>query len=174
MKKVLFAMILFYVGIANADTVSFLKKWEGRVVDKDGFHVVYVCAAGKRTIGYGETDPAIVNRERLTEKQAIALLKIRIRQVKSHILNSKNKIHVKMEIWNKMTENQKTALISLIYNMGKLEKCPKLVEKLNSGDFSGAVLEFADCNKGTVNGKKVVIKGLDNRRKAEMRLWNTK
>lgn len=63
-----------------------------------------------------------------------------------------------------LNENQKMAIISLVYNIGfsSFSKST-LLKKLNKGDYAGAADEFLRWNKD--NGK--VIQGLTNRRQRE-------
>lgn len=66
------------------------------------------------------------------------------------------------------------ALVSFAYNVGAgALKDSTLFKKLNASDVVGASEEFARWNKGTINGKKVELKGLTRRRKSEMELFLT-
>ena len=76
-----------------------------------------------------------------------------------------------------MTKNQRSALISLSYNLGTYfipTKTKKLHKALLDGDFDTVCKEMADCNNTTVNGKLVKVSGLTNRRNAEMELFKKK
>ena len=56
------------------------------------------------------------------------------------------------------------ALVSLLFNLGGFGKCPKLLSKLNTKDYSGCCDEFADItNRG--------VSGLEKRRKSEMKMF---
>lgn len=67
-----------------------------------------------------------------------------------------------------LSESQKTALASLVYNIGQGAFAKStLLKKLNAGDYEGAVKEFERWNKA--GGKEV--KGLTNRRIAEANLF---
>lgn len=67
-----------------------------------------------------------------------------------------------------LTENQYSALIVLVYNIGSGEFATStLLEKLNQKDFSGAADEFLRWNH--VDGK--VVDGLTRRRQAERDLF---
>lgn len=46
-------------------------------------------------------------------------------------------------------QNEYDALVSLAYNMGSLSKAPSLCRKLNSGDYTGAPVEFLDIENKT-------------------------
>lgn len=63
-----------------------------------------------------------------------------------------------------MYQHEYDALVSLIYNLGSFKKCPNLLAKLNTKDYSGCCDEFADITNGG-------IKGLVDRRKAEMKMF---
>lgn len=66
-----------------------------------------------------------------------------------------------------MFQHEYDALVSLIFNLGGFKKCPKLLSKLNTKDYSGCCDEFADItNHGT--------EGLVKRRKAEMNIFRNK
>jgi lysozyme len=62
------------------------------------------------------------------------------------------------------------ALVSFEYNTGSLSQST-LLKKLKTRDILGAAAEFEKWNKGTVNGKKIVLKGLTRRRLAEKDLF---
>lgn len=71
---------------------------------------------------------------------------------------------VKKAVQVPLYQQEFDALVSLIFNIGGFSKCPKLLAKLNTKNYSGCCDEFADItNKGTV--------GLVKRRKAEMRIF---
>jgi len=77
-----------------------------------------------------------------------------------------------------LSDNELGALVSLAYNIGVGEEggaddfADSTVRKrLLAGDRKGAADAFMMWNKGRVNGKLVVLAGLDNRRKAERALF---
>jgi GH24 family phage-related lysozyme (muramidase) len=63
-----------------------------------------------------------------------------------------------------MLQQEYDALVSLIFNAGSFQKCPKLLSKLNTKDYNGCCDEFEDI---TNNGDKGLIK----RRNAEIRIF---
>jgi len=80
-----------------------IKRWEGFS------STPYYCAAGVRTIGYGDTDPAIVDRGHISKKEAEQFLTSRIKAIK-------NKVQTKLSA--PVTDTQLVALISFYYNLG--------------------------------------------------------
>jgi lysozyme len=64
--------------------------------------------------------------------------------------------------------NVQAALVFFCVNVGKAGcKGSTTFRKINAGDTVGGCHALRMWNKGTIKGKKVVIPGLDNRRKAE-------
>ena len=96
--------------------------------------------------------------DKVTKEQANEYFK---EDLKEHIDSLK---HVKV----KLSENEKAALSSLIYNIGGTKFYNSdLLKKLNAGDKEGAASEFGKWIYD--NGK--IQKGLLNRRKAEKELF---
>ncbi len=80
---------------------------------------------------------------------------------------------VNAKVTSNINQNQFNALVSFCYNVGDTGfKNSTLLKKVNKKPHDPTIrAEFAKWNKGTVNGKKQVINGLVNRRKAEMDLY---
>lgn len=170
--------------------VPFLIQWEGKVLNKSGEHVLYdddvnqtvkrrwngkggqagierfiKSCVGKPTIGYGCTDNNVIRKGVLSDSEAKSILTDKI--------NELNKLLYKRHphIWGRLTAQQRTALISFYYNLGKFFKAPKMVKNLNAGNLSGAAHEFLDCDNTTLkDGTKVKCPGLTRRRAAEAKL----
>ena len=71
-------------------------------------------------------------------------------------------------------QNQKDAMISLIYNIGQSAfKNSTVLRMFNAGNYTLAADAFLMWNKATVNGEKVVLAGLQRRRVAERDLFLT-
>ena len=179
MKKMLFAAVLLIVNtvaFANA-TTDFLKTVEG-TVRRGNLHIVYDDAnpkvrwngvetfeqfkkrcSGKPTIGYGFTSKKLVEKCFITQKEADAELKRLEKLCRARLYKS-----VKV----RLNSNQETALIAFIYNVGGANFAKStLVKKVNRNDFAGASIEFGKWKYTTVSGKKVVSRGLVNRRNLE-------
>jgi lysozyme len=129
---------------------------------------VYMCPAGKPTIGYGHViDQKLIAltkaAPRMTREKAEQLLKNDVREAEIAI-NSSVKVNI--------SQGQFDALVSLIYNWGAYNfKTSKGLRKLNAGDYKEAAIEFFSKEKGIVNIDGKFSKGLYNRRQAELELY---
>ena len=152
-----------YIGYNVGGLVSFLKKEEGY---KDE---AYPDSGGVWTIGYGRTqnpDGSPVKAGQKTDRKAEdAWLKERAQQdysaTKSYLDNK----------GYEYTEGQLNSLASFRYNGGH-----GMLESLTDGgnrDWDSIRSMMPQYNKVTVDGKKVPVKGLTNRREAELGLWNS-
>jgi lysozyme len=111
------------------------------------------------TIGYGATGPGITKGTVWTQEQADMDLRARVVSLGAFVDSI-----VKIVI----TDEQKAALISFAYNVGKgALKGSTLLRKLNAGDVEGAANEFLRWNKAA--GK--VMAGLTKRRDGERALF---
>ena len=119
----------------------------------------YLCSAGKRTIGYGHVilpDDNII--EPITEDQAEDILEKDVSAAESAI----NK-YVKVPL----TQNQFDALVCFVFNVGKTNfKTSTLLKFINEQLWDKIPKQFMRW----VYHDKKLIKGLENRRKIEIRL----
>ncbi|PZQ78015.1 MAG: muraminidase [Variovorax paradoxus] len=121
--------------------------------------VAYLDSVGVWTIGYGDTGPDVVKGLTITKEGAEKRLRKRLVEFEGYV-NTYVKVPLK--------QHQFDALVSLVYNIGPANfKTSTLLKKLNAGDYIGAADQFLVWNKGRVDGKLVVIKGLANRRAKE-------
>lgn len=71
-----------------------------------------------------------------------------------------------------MYQREYDALISFVFNVGPGGIATSTLRKvLNAGDYEGVPGQMRQWNKITVNGQKVVSKGLNNRRAHEIKMW---
>ncbi len=71
-----------------------------------------------------------------------------------------------------LDDGQYGALVSFTFNLGRGALAQStLLRLLNGGDYPGAAEQFPRWNMGTVNGKKVELKGLTRRRAAERAMF---
>lgn len=133
--------------------IDLIKEFEGLRLE------AYRCPAGIPTIGYGTTK-GVEMGIKITKDEAERLLKKDIEQFENGVLS---RLRVKVN------QNQFDALVSLAYNIG-LGNFGKsnLLRLLNGGQPIGNIAkEFLKWNKA--GGK--ILKGLINRRDAEMKLF---
>lgn len=70
-----------------------------------------------------------------------------------------------------LSEGETIAYSDFVFNLGRGAFAGStLLRKLNAGDHTGACKELPRWNKGTVNGKSVVLPGLVTRRAAELKV----
>jgi lysozyme len=139
-----------------------IKQWEALNL------VAYLDPVGIWTIGWGHT-AGVKKGDTITKEQAEQLLDDDISVATRAIAR-----YVKPAIIEEMTQNQYDALVSFVFNVGPGGfRSSTLLKKLNKGDFDSVVPEMKQWNKGTIDGKKVVLRGLINRRKVEADLWTT-
>jgi len=131
--------------------IDLIKKYEGFSAK------IYLCPAGKPTIGYGHVVCAGENfpPAGISEKVAENLLK-------QDVAVAENAINDLVNV--DISQNQFDALASFIYNIGaKAFANSKILRLLNENDFAAAKDEFL---RWIFAGGKVQ-NGLKNRRKAE-------
>lgn len=121
----------------------------------------YLCPAGKRTIGYGHVilpDDNII--EPITEDQAEDILE-------NDVVIAENAINKYVKV--PLTQNQFDALVCFVFNVGKTNfKTSTLLKFINEQLWDKIPKQFMRW----VYHDKTLIKGLENRRKIEVRLWN--
>jgi lysozyme len=141
--------------------LALIKKCEGIELK------AYRDSAGVLTIGYGHTSaagaPAVRDGMAINQEEAEYILETDLRKYEAEVTLN---VHVPLN------QNQFDALVSWHYNTGAIAKAT-LTKKLNAGNYDAVPAEIAKWNKATVNGKKVVLRGLTTRRKMEADLWNT-
>ena len=121
----------------------------------------YICPAGKRTIGYGHVIlPEDDITEPITEEQAEDILE-------KDVVVAENAINKYVKV--PLTQNQFDALVCFVFNVGKTNfKTSTLLKFINEQLWDKIPKQFMRW----VYHDKKIIKGLENRRKIEVRLWN--
>jgi lysozyme len=129
----------------------------------EGFSATaYRCPAGVLTIGYGHT--ADVKEGDTITKAAARKLMI------AHI--KRDNLAIDRYVKVKLTDNQRIALLSFVYNLGEGNlKSSTLLKELNKGKFDRVPHELNKWVKDTSKGKPVTLKGLVKRRAAEGALF---
>jgi lysozyme len=138
----------------NKKGLDLIKKWEGLKLK------AYRCPAGVYTIGYGTTE-GVKEGDQITEFQAERMLMQAIRRIAER-MNEVIKVP--------LNQNQFSALVCLIYNIGfSAFKESTLLKMLNIRKYEEASREFLRWCK--ISGEP--SKGLMNRRTEEKELFIT-
>lgn len=121
---------------------------------------------GVLTVGYGSTGPHVKPGMKITKAEARNLLR-------ADMKIAAQRIHAKIPgVVGELTDNQYAALLSFVFNLGSGNPAKPewtIWKRLRAKQFDQIPLEFMKfVNAG---GKKV--KGLVNRRTAEVQLWST-
>ena len=128
----------------------------------------YLDPVGIPTIGYGSTYYEDGTRVKMSDP---AISKKRAEILFTYVL-SETIINIKRYLKVKLTSNQFSAIVSLVYNIGIGNfSTSTLLRLLNKGNFSGAADQFLVWNKARVNGKLKVLNGLTKRRAEERALF---
>lgn len=72
----------------------------------------------------------------------------------------------------KLHEHQMAALVSFVFNVGA-NRAWTIWKDINAGNLADVPTQLRRFDHGTIGGKLVRIPGLDNRREAEIKFWNT-
>ena len=145
----------------SQNCIDLIKKFEGLFLKS------YLCPASIATIGYGSTMWNDGKKVELGQKITLEGAEILLMWELKNKANALHRLN--------LNQNQFDALMSFIYNIG-------ISAFLNSTLFKKALVnqndetirnEFMRWNKAKVNGKMVVLKGLNNRRIAESNLYFT-
>lgn len=137
--------------------LELIKKYEGFSSQ------AYKCPAGVWTVGYGHTGYDVTESTTITMEEAELLLKKEVEKIC-------DQISFLLDV--KLTQNQLSALVSLVYNVGpNAFKNSRLLKRINLKDNPELVAkEWIEFNK--INGK--ISTGLLRRRAEEVSLYFTK
>ena len=135
----------------------------------EGFSAtVYNDVAGIPTIGYGHVLRKNEKYDTITQAQALDLLTQDLRPAFWVVVGTPRPID------KALNNDQLAALTSLVFNIGAAayEKS-SLYACLTVANDSEVPKQFLRWCKAKVNGVKVVVKGLQNRRRAELAVFQT-
>lgn len=141
--------------------IKFIKKWE-QGPEKGFAAKSYFCPAGKKTIGYGHViqDDELFN-EPINNITAEKLFLKDIKEVEDNINH-----YVKVNL----SQNQFDALCSLVFNIGEDNfKQSTLLKFINKELWDKIPIQFLRW----VYSRKKLLLGLQNRRKDEIKLWQS-
>ena len=135
--------------------IYFIKKLEGLRLKE------YKDIAGVKTIGVGHTGHDVYEGMEITEEQADDLLKKDL----TNVINGLN-----ISLKTQLNENQSTAIISFVFNIGLGNfKKSTVFSLINQGNLKGGSEHMALWNKAGI----YVSKGLEKRRQEEINLFNS-
>jgi lysozyme len=142
----------------NADGYALLKRFEGCRLKS------YKCPSAVWTIGYGNT----FYEDGTKVKEGDVITQARAEQLAKNVVD-KFAVSVRALITQTLNENQFSACVSLAYNIGIGGfKKSSVLKKLNVNPLDPTIADsFRKWNKGG----GVVLKGLVNRREAEIQLY---
>lgn len=122
----------------------------------------YMDIAGIPTVCAGITGPDVVWGKTYSNRECRNLLEKHIQIHGKHVQNA---------VTYPIAPETRAALISFSYNVGGSAMSKSTAVKLiNQGKIEQGCKALGLWNKATVNGKKVVVKGLVNRRNEEIKL----
>lgn len=155
---------------ANSTPTKIGQKGLDLIKEFEGFESKpYLCPAKIPTIGWGSTfypdgTKVKLTDEPITQSEGEILLKETVKPFETAIVKN---------VSAKLNQNQFDALVSFAFNVGIANfKSSTLLKKVNQNPNQLTIgSEFAKWNKATVKGKKVELKGLIRRRKAESDLY---
>lgn len=138
--------------VSLAAVVAFTGPWEGLRTS------AYIDLVGVPTVCYGETKGVQLGDD-YTPAECEAMLASRVGEFRDRLGEC---------ITVEVPEGVAVVFVDWSYNVGIGAACSStLARKANAGDLFGACDELLKWNKGRINGKLQVIRGLANRREAE-------
>lgn len=142
--------------ICNFQGIALIKKWETCKLQ------AYLDLRGIPTIGWGHTGPEVHLGLTWTQAQADSAFLSDLLQKAEIPLNS-------MLLGINLSSNQYSALCCLVYNVGAGSfRNSKTLHDIRYGDLTDVPTQWLGFDH--VDG--VMVQGLENRREAELRLWD--
>lgn len=141
--------------------------------DYEGFSPTpYLDSVGVKTVGFGATASDIPDLHLWSWDKEISL-EDALKMLKKHQQKYADAVNKKLTV--DIEQHQFDALVTITYNIGTggMEGST-FIKRVNAGMSPKSVAEaMMMWNKGTIRGKRAVINGLTNRRKAEGELYMT-
>ncbi len=151
-----------------SDYTSVSKKCIDIIKTSEGYRdKAYQDSVGIWTIGYGTTYYPDGSKVKAGDTTNVA-------QAEMYLMDAVNKKflpNVQKNVSVPVTQEMVDALVSLTYNLGSLSKGSMIITDLNSSKYEVAAARFLEYNKATINGEKVVLRGLTTRREKEKDLF---
>lgn len=163
-----FIALIIYRRMKKHNAIDLIKRFEGSVKNSRGEHVAYQDQAGIWTIGYGNTTingKPVKKGDVISEETAVKLLTDYVKKMEADLLKSLGYVPA---------PNQLAAILSMAYNIGtagmKRSVTFAYAKKKEHRAAADAMLNWKYI---TVNGQKVVNRGLEARRKKEREIYLT-
>lgn len=152
----------------NPKDLTLSKDGELFIKEKEGWRSKsYDDGVGVWTIGWGTTRDS--NGKKIKPGMEIDTL---VGNVWFHRDRKRKEKALRRHVKVNLTQGQFDALLSFIYNFGETNfRKSTLLRVLNEGKYNQAAHEFLRWNKGRINGKLTVMKGLVKRRKEEKEMF---
>lgn len=170
MKK-MFIIIATLVTIVNVNASDLQKITFDLIARNEGFRSnVYLCSAGKETIGYGFTSKLYTSKKYMSKAEADKILMTYV----DSCLRSVEQLKLNV----KLTDNQKAVMADMIYHFGSgaIHNANDLIKAINSGNSSNVKAQLMRWvkQKKIVNGKVtyVTVSGLVNRQARLCQMWD--
>lgn len=145
-------------GVAGlALTIAFIGGWEGTkyVAYRDVVGVPTICQGLTKGVKMGDIATPSECDKRFAEE----------------LTHFENGVKRCIKPWDTLPVKTQVSIVSWAYNVGIGGACGSTATKrFNYGNYRGACDAMTWWNKGTINGKRVRIQGLANRRAAEHKL----
>ena len=139
--------------------LALIKRFEGFEPES------YQDIAGVWTIGYGHTGPEVGPDQKISQKEADALLERDLKTFENAVDRA---------VKAPLNQNEFDALVSFAYNVGAgALRSSTALKRLNRGNRLGAADALTWWNKATVGGVLREVAGLTRRRAAEKALFLT-
>jgi len=132
----------------------------------------YRDSVGVATIGFGSTFYLDGTRVKMSDPP---ISKAKARDLLYKVATRfERQIKTSYKGYMSLKKNQRIALLSFVYNVGiNAFKKSTLLKRLKAQDLAAIPAQLKRWNKGRIKGKLVILKGLDNRRNSEIRMWKS-
>lgn len=141
----------------DAYSLGKIKAWEGLRLDP------YQDQAGVWTDGYGNTRGVVAGKA-ITAAKAESDLRRNLAEAEAAVSRL---------VTVDLNDYQFGALVAFVFNVGvSAFASSTLLRMLNQGNYAAVPVQLMRWNKITVGGRKIINKGLTNRRSAECGLWS--
>lgn len=144
-----------------------------KLCDYEGFSPTpYLDSVGVKTVGFGATASDIPDLDKWPWDKEMSLEEA-LKMLKKHQKKYADAVNKALKV--DVKQHEFDALVTITYNIGTGGMAGStFMKRVNAKASTQSVADaMMMWNKGTINGKRVVIKGLTNRRREEGNLYKT-